>query len=436
MTDDDARRRSRLGDAVQPDEAVTRWITGHAHPFAGVDVDDHLDDLQPLAAMVGDAVVVGLARPTHGAHELSRLTHRILRYLVEHLGFRSLAVEEDWTTGIELDSYLRSGVGDPRALLRHAFPQWQNEEFLDVLRWLRAHNERHPADPVRLVGLDVSSVRTVAYDAATTHVRRVAPDLLDDLNAHHDAIRPVDPIDEHTAWYLAQPDKQPHIDHARRAYDLVDALPVDDGHALALQHARAIVAYHELYAIDSTNRMTYLEARLADHLIWWQEHTGHKILYWSGSHSAVGDARTVDFGGHADSEPSRNAGSHLREHFGRRYLSGGLTLHHGAIALGSTSQTIPAPQHGRPDEILGRVGLDGYLLDLRADQPPAVRAWLRSPTKLRLIGPGYSPAHDADHHMSGGGLVDWFDLIVHRQEVTPTTALAIPRNSHRPTPTT
>lgn len=62
--------------------------------------------------MVSDATVVGLVRSTHGAHELSALTHRIFRFLVEHLGFRSLAVEENCTTGIPIDEYLRTGRGE------------------------------------------------------------------------------------------------------------------------------------------------------------------------------------------------------------------------------------------------------------------------------------------------------------------------------------
>ncbi len=74
--------------------------------------------------MVSDATVVGLGRSTHGAHELGALTHRIFRFLVEHPGFRSLAIEENCTTGIPIDEYLRpAGAGDLRALLADAHPQ-------------------------------------------------------------------------------------------------------------------------------------------------------------------------------------------------------------------------------------------------------------------------------------------------------------------------
>jgi hypothetical protein len=150
---------------------VTRWIDGNAHPLSSLDPRLPLADLEPLAHLVSDATVVGLGASTRGAHELSILMHRALRFLVEDMGFRSLAVEDDWTTGIQINEYLRTGNGDPRALVADAWLPFRTEEFVDVIRWMRSFNERHPADPVRFVGVDINRVRSVAYDAVAEYVR-------------------------------------------------------------------------------------------------------------------------------------------------------------------------------------------------------------------------------------------------------------------------
>lgn len=70
-------------------------------------------------------------------------------------------------------------------------------------------------------------------------------------------------------------------------------------------------------------------------------------------------------------------------------------------------------------------GLGGgdYLLDLRADAPETVRAWLSAPALLRAIGPTYDPDRDAAHTMSNGALGGWFDAIVHLETVTPSRKL-------------
>lgn len=411
MTRDDLRRDA--GDIDQ----VTRWIVENAHPLITVDPSAPLIDLAPLADMVGDASVVGVGRPTHGAHELSTITHRVVRLLVEHLGFRCLALEENWTSGIPIDEYVQTGRGDPRALIEDASPPHRTEELLDVLRWMRAYNEQHPADPVRFVGLDISGVHALAYDAVADHVQRTAPHRLDELQAYYATLRPAVGVDEHTAWYRTQRDKQPYIDHARRAHDLVEGLPASAGHSLAVHHSRAIVDFYELYAIDAATSMSYVESCLAKNAIWWYEHRGHRIIYWSGSHTAVGHRRTVSFPP-APPKTSRNAGSYLRKHFGARYVSVGLSFHHGSVP-----NPVPAPTPGRTDAMLGSTGMATYLLDLHADQPDPVRAWLHAPAKMRLIGPNYNPDDDANHHMSGGSLGDWFDLIIHHREATPTHPL-------------
>ncbi len=53
-------------------------------------------------------------------------------------------------TSVHLDDYVRTGIGDPRELLAGARPFWRTEEILDTVRWIRAHNEEHPSDPVRI----------------------------------------------------------------------------------------------------------------------------------------------------------------------------------------------------------------------------------------------------------------------------------------------
>jgi erythromycin esterase len=410
--------RQLVVDSADP-AAVARWISSNAHPLTTIDPGAPLTDLQPLRALVGDAKVVGLGRSTHGAHELSVLTHRIFRFLVERLGFRALAVEEDWTKGIEIDEHLRSGASDLQGLLDDVSAHWRTEEFLDVLRWMGSYNKRHPADPVRFVGVDIESIRALAYRSVIGFVRRAAPDRLDQIEAHYAALCPAAGIAEHTEWYRSQPDKQPFIEHARRAHDLLSELPADDGHALALQHARAIVGFYEYHAQDG---VSFAEPLLAQNTIWWHEHTGDKIAYWGGiPHTAVGEARQVSFPP-ATPTTNRNAGSYLREHFGPSYVSVGFTFHHGTVRLGSTSNTIPAPSPGRTDSLLGRGAPDAYLLDLHVEQGPA-RAWLDAPATLRLIGPRYDPRDDANHHMTGGSLADWFDLIVHHRQATPTRPL-------------
>ncbi|MCE4941863.1 erythromycin esterase family protein [Streptomyces sp. VTCC 41912] len=173
-------------------------------------------------------------------------------------------------------------------------------------------------------------------------------------------------------------------------------------------------------APSSLDQLAAVERCLAEDTIRWQERTGHKVVYWGGlAHTSNGDPRTLS----PSPTPAthRNAGSHLRARFGARFVSLGLTFHHGNVPF-----PVPAPPPEFAEAVLGTAGPDAYLLDLRTAAPAAVRTWLATPTRTRLIGPAYDPAADADHHMSGGSLADWFDAVVHVPEATPARPLKHP----------
>jgi erythromycin esterase len=113
-----------------------------------------------------------------------------------------------------------------------------------------------------------------------------------------------------------------------------------------------------------------------------------------------------------------SAGSHLRRWYGNRYLSIGFTFDRGAVYLGD-GQTAdqPKPKRGWFEEPFGDVRANQFTLDLRRPAPRTVRNWLHGPATTRGL-PHAGPASSID----GGSLAQWFDVIVHRQSVSPARA--------------
>jgi erythromycin esterase-like protein len=263
----------------------TGWIRHHAAPIRTVDPAAPLDELASLRRSIGDADIVGLGESTHGAAEEIALKHRTLRLLVERMGFRSIAWEEDWTTGLQINRYIRTGKGDPDALVRQMSPQWQSRQVADVLRWLRDYNAGH-TDKVRFVGVEYYLLGSLAYDAVDAYVARAAPGRLAQLRRHLRTIRPATAnIFEHIQWYLSVADKRPYLRHARQVHALVAGLPHrpwDRAHALALHHARQIVSFYEHYSLPqppASDSLVYRDAHAAQNLRWWRTWSGDKIAY-------------------------------------------------------------------------------------------------------------------------------------------------------------
>lgn len=394
-------------------DAVRAWIAANADALTTVDPRSSPADLEPLAAVVGDAAIVALGSSTRFAHELWTLSHRALRFLVETMGFRSLVLEEDWSRCIELDRFAQGAHGSAEEVLDNIWRPHRIRELRDVLVWLRAYNDDHREDPVRIAGADVTRLDDPVFHEIERYVRDVAPERLGELSSHLIALRSV--LDARGGDERA--DAHELLDHAKRVRKVIEAVSGNGSGvrgAMVLQHASVVIHFFE-YRLDED--LAYAERQLAELTTWWHRHTGHKIVYWGGmGHTA--NARRRRFSPSPTPRTMRNAGSHLRGIHRDRYRSIALTFDRGQLPY-----PVPPPPAVFADAPLGGVGFDAYLLDLRAPAAPTVRAWLESESKVRLIGPTFEADRNADYHMAGGSLSEWFDAVIHCQQVTATRSL-------------
>ncbi|MCH5583522.1 erythromycin esterase family protein [Shimazuella sp. AN120528] len=374
---------------------LIRWIRNHAHELTTIDPLAPLTDLSKFASMLQDKKVVSFGESTRGArssHQMHLIKHRFLRFLVEFLGFRSLALEVDWTIGIQVDEYLRTGRGNLRALLSNIWEPLQTEEFFDAIQWMRSYNQQHPNDTIRVFGGYSQGVPANAYDIVLDYVRSISFEHLDELEAHYAVLR------------SSHQEKQVLINHAKLAYEFVADLPGGENHSIALQYARFIWGFYEQIDLDKLD----LDQRFARNMILWHKHTGHKMVYWGGIAHVANN--------HIIPNRGYSVGSHLRKFFGSDYSSICLTFHHG-----SGSDTISPPSSEFAEAVLSKAAMDIFLLDLQMEKPESVQLWFKTPTKVRAIGPYYDPKKDPTH--LNGFLSDWFDIIIHIQEITPAVRL-------------
>ncbi|MFC5747996.1 erythromycin esterase family protein [Actinomadura rugatobispora] len=409
---------------VQDSRAVTAWVERNADRLRTVDPAAPLDDMEFLRGSVGDAAIVGLGEPAHRISEVTALKHRSVRYLVERMGFRSVAWEGDWTVGLEVDAYVRTGKGDVTALLNRMSPAWQTRETADLLNWMRDYNEgRRPADQVGFFGTEYYTTWLPAYEMVDRYVARVAPGRLPELRKYMKDIRPKKPdAFAHATWYRTEvKDKKPYIADARRVYELVDGLH-HGGQSLALHSARQILWFYEHYDLPWDQAYISRDARAAENLRWWRSYSRDKVVYWAASaHSAVApDLKVTVPPGPDVAWPS--VGSYLHRWYGSGYRSIGFTFDHGTVGTDADGTvTAPPPAADWFERPIGQAkGFRQFAIDLRNPAPAPVREWLRAPVKTRGVTDAESP-HDS--FMSGGTLGQWFDVIVHRHEVTAARPL-------------
>ncbi|KNE83460.1 MULTISPECIES: erythromycin esterase family protein [Streptomyces] len=399
-----------------------------AHPLHTT-TDPYADraDLRPLARMVRAAEVVGIGEATHGSHEFFALKHRVFRHLVAEKGFRTFALEVSWSTGLRLNDYVLHGKGDVRRIMREEFQDtylwWNNTAYLELLRWMRAYNRHHPADPVSFMGDDFAYAGPELYDKVTDYTARAHPDLLPRITALYRGLRPTTTAGPYIRNYLSLP-----LDRRRemaagttRALRLLEqrrppapGTAVHRAHTWAVQHARALDQTARGYAWNFTDPeqiaagMRYRDQIMADNVAWWREHTGDKILL--SAHN-----------GHAGYEPTdprtlpKTQGAFLRDRLGHRYTNIGFTFHQGSFKAtapeGRTStQTVGPARPGSNEHLLDRVRHRDYTVDLRTVPAPA-RPWLLEPRPTRSFGTAY-PDPESDIALARS-----HDILIHLHRV-------------------
>ncbi|MGW2397319.1 erythromycin esterase family protein [Kitasatospora sp. NPDC001664] len=111
-----------------------------------------------LAALLSPAVrVLGLGEPTHGVEAFLDLRNELFRHLVEHCGYRSIALESDCLSALAADAYVAGRTEDLDHATAHGFSHGfgaypGNRE---LLHWMRQWNAAHPPeDRLRFDGID------------------------------------------------------------------------------------------------------------------------------------------------------------------------------------------------------------------------------------------------------------------------------------------
>ncbi|MFD0151112.1 erythromycin esterase family protein [Streptomyces sp. NPDC055721] len=379
--------------------ALVRYLERSAHPLRSTEPGGRTADLRALSTMVGDAKVVGLGEATHGSHEFFAMKERVFRHLVEERGFTTFALEMSWSAGLRIDEYLQGGPGDPRTIAQEtlAGSPWEREEFVSLIAWMREHNRRHPDRRVHFMGDDLGApeLGDHIFERVLSSVGRTRPEALPRLTELYAGLRPFDDI----FGYLRKPvaEREENAARAQEALDLVaEHQEGGDDPAWTVQHARNIAQTFAFATLDLADPASVTAAErlrdqaMADNVLWWQRHTGHKMLL-SAHNGHVGYLST-----HPDMYP-RTQGAVLRDRLGNGYAAIGFSFASGSFLTKDASLdgdwkpvTVPAARPGMNEHVLDRVGYRDFYLDLRA-APGAARAWLDRARPVYDAGSTFTP---------------------------------------------
>jgi erythromycin esterase len=175
-----------VAHAAQEDEAFLAWARTKAIPLEDCVSIGAVTSYARIAGTIGNARLVALGEPVHGAHEPLAFRNCLFRYLVEERGFTAIAIESGLHESRSLHEFAAGGPGELRDLARTGFT-WgfgRYSENIELLEWMRDYNldPRH-SRKIAFYGMDMSggdasgewARARVTLDTAMNFLARAAP---------------------------------------------------------------------------------------------------------------------------------------------------------------------------------------------------------------------------------------------------------------------
>ena len=407
-----------------PPDPRPAWLAANVRPFEGFHLSLPHAEIEFLRDIVGDARIVSLGEGTHGTRDFFEMKARILRFLVEEMGFNTFAIEATWPESRRLDRYVRTGEGDPRVLLSGLyFWTWNTESVLEMIEWMRAHNEA--GGNVGFHGFDMQHPGMALHNVRE-YVREVDAEGVDTVTSQLDCLaRFANGPDgwggrgraytQQSAAYWA--DCRTSIDAVR---DLLlanrgdyEAVSGEDAFAVALRSLRVALQYH----LQTTGEQ-YRDESMAENTEWISRRIGPegRMVLWAHNN-------------HVATRPRRQ-GLYLRGTFADEMVVFGFSHETGQFSgvdlrpgarPGLGPYDLEAPVPGSFERVFATVDFPAFFLDLRNRAFSSQETyWLGESRLFRSIGCCLSPDYGTWFNTP---LAQWYDVIIHFESTGPTTVL-------------
>jgi erythromycin esterase-like protein len=415
------------------DSILAQAIAEQATPLAGADTDFDL-----LVDRIGDARFVLLGEATHGTHQFYRIRAELTKRLIREKGFAAIAAEADWPDSYRVNRYIRGAGTDDNATDSLAgfrrFPQWmwRNADILDLVGWLRAHNDRitDGAHKVGFYGLDVYSLHG-SIGAVLSYLQARDPDAARRARERYACF---DVFGEEPQMYghavslgigrdCEDEVLEQVVDLVRRRRELLarDGMVAEEAHFEAEQNARVVANaesyYRQMYLggvstwnLRDTHMMDTLDA-VATHL----EAMGRsgKIVVWAHN-SHVGDSAAM---AHRAERDEITLGHLCRQRHPNDTVLVGFTTYEGTVTAASDwgraaeRKVVRRGLPGSYEALFHQTGVPEFLLLL--DDLGEATAALHDVRLERAIGVVYKPQTERWSHYFDVRLADQLDAVIH-----------------------
>jgi len=413
-----------------PNAEIISWLNSNSIPLDLSHTASENNNLTQLGDAIGDRRAVDLGNPYLGVRESIQAQKEVLEYLVTEKGFDTLIFEIDWLQGLRLDEYIHTGEGDPAQILGELpDPRWHSQEALELVEWIREHNQTPGDAPTISVYGVIFPDPSLTMDIVLAYLERVDPDQKEHTERLFACFRKFEEDwSEYAFAYFGS--KGECRDNIQKAYNTINnrqesytAASSQQEYTLALKAIQGIQQAEEAYR-SFRNILRFINGNLG----WIVQQRGDdsKFVLWGGNWK-------VTLSGTKERVYNYQfaMGGLLRPIIGEEPYAIGFSFGSGGIVAENICLEPPqiesikvSPVANQTFEWIAHYGdspASILLLDQTTSQEMGAE-WLAKPIPVRLIGDQYAPILVEDY-FTEVDLLNTFDAMIYVDEVKPISLL-------------
>jgi erythromycin esterase len=406
--------------AQVPDDEVIAAIDSKLIPLKSLAPGDDMSDLQPLKTFLKDKTIIGLGESGHGVHEFFTFKQRLLEFMVQEMGIKTLLTETDFTGTEVMRNYTLTGKGNVQdGMKAMGNVVWTTQEFIEMNEWVKKYNTgKADKDKVQIFGFDMTSCRASVPLLTTylTESKQLSPEIekgFAALNKNASKLTDEDKaaINNLLVQLKAVKFTQPNIKEAEFYKQVAQTIA---------QYVDYILPSGTPYANQKNDlRDKYMAANAE----WIYNYTGHsKMIIWGHNEHLT---KVINSSGIS------RMGVHLNGTFKDKYYALACCFNNGSLRSldskngGSSNFDVPEEKMANnSDALLAQCKTSPFLLDFKtASTNPVIKAYLNQQVTSYFVGSNYASKAGTDQMYVQHKWAEGYDAIVFIKKVSAASAV-------------
>lgn len=311
--------------------------------------------------------IIGLGEATHGNKEFQELKLDLLKKLVKDANVRAFALECDFSEGMEIDSYVKSGKFQKNPSKIFSFTIYHTNEMNDLINWIKKYNQNHD-EKISFYGFDMQNPENSV---------KLVKDFVKKENIDFD-IKSLEILEEEKIS-IKDPKMKVLEENLKK---LNEKLEKNTKEKRLIENILSSFPYYKMVD-DYVKSSEYRDKKMAENISWIKDYEKNSRIMIAGHNGHIGKKESM----------YKNMGENLSEKYKKSYLTIGTDFYKTRVnikTMQKNQRTMQKFISADPFAYAAKNYNNSYYLDFSKVEDGDCKNLLDSKIKMGSLGEGYT----------------------------------------------